>query len=276
MIYKFPWGSFIYARTFNSLASCLVGRDDKFKEGVDAPAKRKVERYNVYGFLTAFQVWGIETIPKWAIVRYAVRVNNVTPRILNWRCTETPANADILKNIFKFKNLTIYKVLGPSNDESKKPYWAGMDQLQYVSPDVDGCVVEDDVEEDVLEDVQDDIDQTTSMKNSLMDEMRMGLLRLTELVCLNKVAEKLNEHNNTDFSQNDTFQDYQPSIPHGLKSPEFVVVSETSEDVKQLTRPPKLTIKVPRDRKRSAFTVSSYIDPTAKRPRKMKNVRIRN
>ncbi|KAK0592836.1 hypothetical protein LWI29_026347 [Acer saccharum] len=57
---RFPWGSFIYARTFNSLASCLVGRDDKFKdkfkEGVDAPSKRKVERYNVYGFLTAFQV----------------------------------------------------------------------------------------------------------------------------------------------------------------------------------------------------------------------------
>ena len=42
---KFPWGSFIYARTFNSLASCLVGR---------APANRKVERYNIYGFLTVF------------------------------------------------------------------------------------------------------------------------------------------------------------------------------------------------------------------------------
>ncbi|KAK2648006.1 hypothetical protein Ddye_015495 [Dipteronia dyeriana] len=85
---KFPWGSFIYARTFNSLSSCLVGRDDKFKdkfkEGVDVPAKRKVERYNVYGFLTAFQVWGIEAIPKWATVGYAVRVNNVTARILNW------------------------------------------------------------------------------------------------------------------------------------------------------------------------------------------------
>ncbi|KAK3188737.1 hypothetical protein Dsin_028298 [Dipteronia sinensis] len=49
---KFPWGLFIYARTFNSLASCLVGRDDKlkykFKEGVDALAKLKVERYSVY------------------------------------------------------------------------------------------------------------------------------------------------------------------------------------------------------------------------------------
>ncbi|KAK3225224.1 hypothetical protein Dsin_005086 [Dipteronia sinensis] len=169
----------------HSLASCLVGRDDKFKykfkEGVDALAKRKVEMYNVYGFLTAFQVWGIEAIPKWATVGYAVR-------------------------------LTIYKVLGPYDDESKKPYWTGMDQLQYVSPDLDGCDGEDDVEDDV----QDDIG------------------------------------------------------PHGVTSPDFVVVSEASGDVKQLTRPPKLTIKVLRDRKRSGFTVSPYVDPTAKRPRKPK------
>ncbi|KAK3225952.1 hypothetical protein Dsin_005814 [Dipteronia sinensis] len=103
-----------------------------------------------------------------------------------------------------------------------------------------------------------------------MDEMRMGFLRLTELICLNKVADKLNEENTTDFSQNENIQDYQPSVPRVIKSPEFVVVSETSEDVKQLTRPPKLTIKVPRDRKRSAFIMSPYVDPTAKRPRKSK------
>ncbi|KAK0574581.1 hypothetical protein LWI29_025759 [Acer saccharum] len=321
---RFPWGSFIYARTFNSLASCLVGRDDKFKdkfkEGVDAPSKRKVERYNVYGFLTAFQVWGIEAIPKWATVGYAVKVNNVAPRILNWRCTETPSYVDILKNIFKFKSLTIYKVLGPSDDESKKPYWAGMDQLEYVSPDVDGCVGEDDVEDDVDDDVEDDVgdanqndiegdhqtttfkkfevggkkkelitlekiqkrlddmqaqqnalqDQMISMHDTLMDEMRMGFLRLTELICLKKVSEELNEHNTTDFSQDDNIQDYEPSNPRGVQSPEFVVVSKTSEDVKQLSRPPKLTIKVPRDRKRSAVTVSPYTDPTTKRPKKPK------
>ncbi|KAK0587509.1 hypothetical protein LWI29_024062 [Acer saccharum] len=36
---KFPWGSFIYTRTFNSLSTCLVGRDDKFKERLESPAK---------------------------------------------------------------------------------------------------------------------------------------------------------------------------------------------------------------------------------------------
>ncbi|KAK2662528.1 hypothetical protein Ddye_001102 [Dipteronia dyeriana] len=61
---KCLWGSFLYDRTFNSLSTCLLGRDDKFKnkfihklkEKADGPVKRKVERYNVYGFVTAFQV----------------------------------------------------------------------------------------------------------------------------------------------------------------------------------------------------------------------------
>ncbi|KAK3212010.1 hypothetical protein Dsin_016716 [Dipteronia sinensis] len=110
-------------------------------------------------------VWGIETIPKWAAVGYVVRVNNVTPRILNWQCTETPAYVDILKTIFKFKNLNIYKVLGLSDDEPKKPYWTGMDQLQYVSPDVDGCDGEDDIEDDVEDDVQHDVGDANQNDN---------------------------------------------------------------------------------------------------------------
>ncbi|KAK3219471.1 hypothetical protein Dsin_013441 [Dipteronia sinensis] len=163
---KFLWGSFLYDRTFNSLSTCLLGRDDKFKnkfidklkEKVDAPVKRKVERYNVYGFLTAFQVWAIEAKPKWVTLGYAVRVNNVAPRILNWQCTETPTFVEIHKTIFKFKNLTIYKNLGPSDEEAGKPYWMGMDQLQYVSPDVDGCGSEDDDEDDVDDVNHDDIE----------------------------------------------------------------------------------------------------------------------
>ncbi|KAK2663250.1 hypothetical protein Ddye_001824 [Dipteronia dyeriana] len=173
---KFLWGSFIYARTFNSLSSCLVGRDDKFKEGL------------------MFQ--------------------------RNVKCRGTT-----------------FMGIGR--------YWTGMDQLQYVSPDVDGCLGEDDIDDDIEDDIEDDVeddvddanendnegdhqttnfkkievrgknkelitlekvhkrlddmqaqqndlkDQMTSMKNSLMDEMRMGFLRLTELICLNKVAEKV-------------------------------------------------------------------------------------
>ncbi|KAK0590188.1 hypothetical protein LWI29_023734 [Acer saccharum] len=246
---KFPWGSFIYARTFHSLSTCLHGRHDKFKnkftddkleENVDGPVRRKGEKYNVYGFLTAFQVWAVEAIPKWVTLGYAIRVNNVTPRILNWQCTGTPSYVDIQKTIFKFKNITIYRTLGPTDEETKMPYWTGVDRLKYVSPDVDGCVGEDDVEDDAKDDAEDDVqddvddvirddidgdhptktfkkvevggknkgpisleqvvkrldamqaqqnamqaqqkaiqDQMTSMQNSVMDEMRMGFLRLT-------------------------------------------------------------------------------------------------
>ncbi|KAK2644756.1 hypothetical protein Ddye_019951 [Dipteronia dyeriana] len=147
---KFPWGSFLYDRTFNFLSTCLLGRDDKFnnkfndklKEKVDGPVKQKVERYNVYGFVTAFQVWTIEAIPKWVTLGYAVRVNNVAPRILNWQCTETPTFVEIQKSIFKFKN--------------------------YVSPNVDGYGDEDDDEDDVEDDLDDtnhdDIDGDHSTK----------------------------------------------------------------------------------------------------------------
>ncbi|KAK3193331.1 hypothetical protein Dsin_024641 [Dipteronia sinensis] len=48
---------------------CLVGRDDKFKdkfkERVDALAKRKVERYNVYGISQLFRCWESKRYQNW-------------------------------------------------------------------------------------------------------------------------------------------------------------------------------------------------------------------
>ncbi|KAK2659054.1 hypothetical protein Ddye_005587 [Dipteronia dyeriana] len=71
---SFPWGIFLYGRIFDSLSTCVVRRDDKYKERLESPAKRKAENYNVYGFVTAFQVWAIEAIPKWAMLGYASRI----------------------------------------------------------------------------------------------------------------------------------------------------------------------------------------------------------
>ncbi|KAK2655343.1 hypothetical protein Ddye_008395, partial [Dipteronia dyeriana] len=53
---SFSWGTFLYGRTFDSFSTCVVGRDDKYMERLESPAKRKAEKYNVYGFVTAFQV----------------------------------------------------------------------------------------------------------------------------------------------------------------------------------------------------------------------------
>ncbi|KAK0608892.1 hypothetical protein LWI29_037617 [Acer saccharum] len=53
---NFPWGTFINDRTFDSLSTYLVGRDDMYKKRLKSPAKQKADKYNVYGFVTAFQV----------------------------------------------------------------------------------------------------------------------------------------------------------------------------------------------------------------------------
>ncbi|KAK2661747.1 hypothetical protein Ddye_000321 [Dipteronia dyeriana] len=127
---SFPWGTFLYVMTFDSLSTCVVGRDDKYKECLESLAKRKAEKYNVYGFFTAFQVWAIEAIPKWAMLGYASK-------------------------------LTIFKYLVPSDKEIRKPYWASIDQSQFpidpmiVSPEKFDCGVDDD---DFEVDVQEDID----------------------------------------------------------------------------------------------------------------------
>ncbi|KAK2651998.1 hypothetical protein Ddye_011854 [Dipteronia dyeriana] len=112
-------------------------------------------------------------------------------------------------------------------------------------------------------------DEMTSMKN----EMRIGFLRLSELICKSKNEKtchnvdtdviNLSQNNNIHF-QSSTFHRVFPSLEMAKGN------SEPSDDVKQLSRPSKITIKVTRDRKRSAYTVSPYIDPTAKRPRKSK------
>ncbi|KAK3200064.1 hypothetical protein Dsin_023479 [Dipteronia sinensis] len=83
--------------------------------------------------------------------------------------------------------------------------------------------------------------------------------------CHNVVTDVIN------LSQDDNIQFEPPTFHRVLPSSELSNNnSEPSDDVKQLSRPPKITIKVTRDRKRSAYTVSPYIDPTAKRPRKPK------
>ncbi|KAK3219055.1 hypothetical protein Dsin_013025 [Dipteronia sinensis] len=146
---NFPWGTFIYGRTFDSISTCLVGRDDKYKERLESPTKRKAKKYNVYGF-----VWAIEAIPKWAMLGHASRVNNVSPRILNWKCTGTPSYVELFDNIFKYKNLTIAKFLVPTDEEVMKPYWAGINYKDDFQEDIDN--VERDVEKK-YDDGKDDI-----------------------------------------------------------------------------------------------------------------------
>ncbi|KAK2657900.1 hypothetical protein Ddye_010952 [Dipteronia dyeriana] len=153
---SFPWGTLLYVRTFDSLSNCVVGRDDKYKEHLESSAKQKAEKYNVYGFVTAFQVWEIEAIPKWAILGYESRTcHNMDTDVINFKITTYTLN-----------HLHFTRVI-PSPEMSKGN-------------------------------------------------------------------------------------------------------SKPSDNLKQLSRPPKITIKVTRDRKRLAYSINTYIDPTAKQPRKPK------
>ncbi|KAL5821208.1 hypothetical protein ACOSQ3_023090 [Xanthoceras sorbifolium] len=79
----FPWGSYIYLRTFNSLSTCCKGRDQKFMERTKNDPNHTVEKINLYGFVYAFQMWAIEAILLYSKMNYASKVSRTTPRILN-------------------------------------------------------------------------------------------------------------------------------------------------------------------------------------------------
>ncbi|KAK3182767.1 hypothetical protein Dsin_030053 [Dipteronia sinensis] len=108
---------------------------------------------------------------------HASRVNNVTARILNWKCTGIPSYIELCDNIFlKYRNLTIFKFLVPSDEKVRKPYWVGIDQSHFpinpmiVSPAECDCGVDDDDYED---DVQEDIDNVEEDAEKKMMMVRM-------------------------------------------------------------------------------------------------------
>ncbi|KAL5792377.1 hypothetical protein ACOSP7_000971 [Xanthoceras sorbifolium] len=80
---RFPWGSYVYSRTFNSLSTCCKGRDQKFMEKAKKDPSHTVEKINLYGFVYAFQVWAIEAIPMYLKNNYATRVSRTAHRIIN-------------------------------------------------------------------------------------------------------------------------------------------------------------------------------------------------
>ncbi|KAL5831098.1 hypothetical protein ACOSQ4_016452 [Xanthoceras sorbifolium] len=53
---QFPWGSYVYSRTFNSLSTCCKGRDQSFMEKAKKDPSHTAEKINLYGFVYAFQV----------------------------------------------------------------------------------------------------------------------------------------------------------------------------------------------------------------------------
>ncbi|KAK2653336.1 hypothetical protein Ddye_013192 [Dipteronia dyeriana] len=167
---SFPWGTFLYGRTFDSLSTCVVGRDDKYKERLESPAKRKAEKYNVYGFVTAFQVWAIEAKPKWAMLGYESRedIDNVdggAEKICD-DCKDDIQHSNVGYEMKKEVNPTSFK---KDQGESKKG-WKRLKEMEIRLKKMQ--TQQDEYWQKVR-------DEMTSIKN----EMRIGFLRLSELIC---------------------------------------------------------------------------------------------
>ncbi|KAK0604799.1 hypothetical protein LWI29_019595 [Acer saccharum] len=123
---EFPWGSFIFARTIHSLSNCCKGRADRFKERREKNPKHKEERYNIYGFIFAFQVWAFEAIFSLMAKKHAVRVSKDIPRILSWEASTTPNYEDLRKEIFAKKTVPTLRFLNPTDEERQQPYFADL------------------------------------------------------------------------------------------------------------------------------------------------------
>ncbi|KAK2642483.1 hypothetical protein Ddye_024246 [Dipteronia dyeriana] len=127
---EFPWGSFIFARSIHSLSNCCKGRADRFKERREKNPKHKEERYNIYGFIFAFQVWAFEAIFSLMAKKHAVRVSKDIPRILSWEASTTPNYEDLRKEIFARKtviiNVPTLRFLNPTDEERQQPYFTDL------------------------------------------------------------------------------------------------------------------------------------------------------
>ncbi|KAK2649073.1 hypothetical protein Ddye_016562 [Dipteronia dyeriana] len=75
-----------------------------------------------------------------------------------------PSYIELYDNMFKYKNITIYKILAPFDEEAWKPYWVGIDQSRFpidlvtVSSKEYDCGIDDNVQNDVEDNVLDNVE----------------------------------------------------------------------------------------------------------------------
>ena len=98
---QFPWGRISYERTLVSLQKSVDKRNKRTVQKKEVPKKdgkpkTPTELYTLVGFPFAFQIWAYEAIPALGF-RFAARVGQNCPRILNWAKTQIPRLADVQK-----------------------------------------------------------------------------------------------------------------------------------------------------------------------------------
>ncbi|KAL5741428.1 hypothetical protein ACOSP7_028160 [Xanthoceras sorbifolium] len=123
----FPWGSYVYSRTLNSLSTCCKGRDQKFMEKAQKDPSHTVKKINLYGFVYAFQVWAIEAIPLYSKNNFATKVSRTAPRILNWEVKTSPGYEALRTKIFSRRKISTFQTLKPTEEELKLSYFTGLE-----------------------------------------------------------------------------------------------------------------------------------------------------
>ena len=91
-------GGICYERTLFGLQRALENRVSKYQDKKKTKGEAAVEAYSLVGFPYAFQVWAYEAIPLIGL-KYATRVSESYPRILNWSATSAPRSTEV-ENVF--------------------------------------------------------------------------------------------------------------------------------------------------------------------------------
>ncbi|XP_020423095.1 uncharacterized protein LOC109950029 [Prunus persica] len=144
---RYPWGSVSFDKTQDSLFSAptkyvksfeneegrgkgkskVTGtsrRNEKGKKDKHGEAQRG--GWSFKGFTYAFQIWVYELIPRMADLNYCKVVDpTAVPRILRWRPTTSVPEMRKLNNyFFQSKESVQLRVLCPSEEEMRQPYWS--------------------------------------------------------------------------------------------------------------------------------------------------------
>ncbi|KAK2656143.1 hypothetical protein Ddye_009195 [Dipteronia dyeriana] len=182
---SFPWGTFLYGKTFDSLSTCVVGRDDKYKKRLESPAKRKAEKYNVYGLSQLSRYGQSKQYPNGLCLEkfdcgvddddFEVDVHEDIDNVdggaekIYDDCKDDIQHSNVGCEMKKEVNPTSFK---KDQGESKKG-WKRLKEMEIRLKKMQTH------QDEYWQKVR---DKTTSMKN----EMRIRFLRLSELICKSK------------------------------------------------------------------------------------------
>ncbi|RVW57840.1 hypothetical protein CK203_114817 [Vitis vinifera] len=119
-------GGICYERTLFGLQRALENRVSKYQDKKKANGEAAVEAYSLVGFPYAFQVWAYEAIPLIGL-KYATRVSESYPRILNWSATSAPRSTEV-ENVFLEPHLTFHSLLTPTLEEQQQDYYKHVDK----------------------------------------------------------------------------------------------------------------------------------------------------